>query len=868
MAYVVLVPVAFVFGIIMIWIVGYDRSLFVMGKFELVILFIGFVLYGIGVYRNCAVTKIYEKYDEMQYDRLQYAETENDEDKQGYEIEGEIKEIKENTYGYTITLRADEGLVYVYTDSTLCGLLTEAYNHRTMINDAEEEYIESFVACLYGKEVAVCGEIIPMERARNFGNYDEYKVLRSKGVLVKMSAESMYLFGGKEEEGECLKETYNVQEIELSDEMKKLTISGRICKMKNYLRKILNNIVPEKEYGILSAMVLGDNTDLDKNIKELYSLSGISHIITISGLHISLIGMGLYKLLRRKMRYVSSATISLGIMTLFLVFIGNPISATRAVIMFFVHIFADLYGRKYDVLSALSLAAIIILMDNPYYLLNASFQLSFIAIIAVSVSAPIVTSLFFRDEEDDAKDKKKEVNKNENRKNTLEKSGRYMLITGVCNVSMYIGRILIFNIAMTITLMPINSYLFFRHSTYSPLSNMIVVPLVGLVLGMTLLGMISAIFIPALGTFFVGTGVYLLEFFTWLSEKIVELPYANVITGKISLLEVILCYVILTIGLMRAWKMTENIKKFWRYVELFLLLIIFLFLVFREKIDRFTVSFLDVGQGACIYIKSDEGNDYLIDGGSSDERNVGEYRIESFLEARKIEKLEYVFVTHCDTDHISGISEIIERENISIDNLVLPDISVNARDEKYLKLVELAKLQGIEVIYMKSGDKLKDGQMMLSCINPSGEDEVNKASAKVVTTDINDASLVFVLEYKELSVVLTGDIGKEVEKQILDDLELMLLKSGEKSDTYQKIVVYDVAHHGSANSNSDEFIHLITPSISVVSCGKDNSYGHPAKEVLERLKDVGSEIWCTFESGQIEIYEGEEGMMVKGFVDD
>ena len=99
-----------------------------------------------------------------------------------------------------------------------------------------------------------------------------------------------------------------------------------------------------------------------------------------------------------------------------------------------------------------------------------------------------------------------------------------------------------------------------------------------------------------------------------------------------------------------------------------------------------------MGQGACIYIRSEAGNDYLIDGGSSDEKGVGEYRIEAFLEARGVEKIEYVFVTHCDTDHISGIVELIEGRNIVIDNLVLPDISIDARDDKYLKLVELAKM--------------------------------------------------------------------------------------------------------------------------------------------------------------------------------
>ena len=920
-AYVVIVPLGTAFFITLIWVVGRNCSLFVMGKFEFIIILISFVFYGCGVYKNYAVTKIYEKYDELMYGEMKLSgnvyeidqRKEKDESlyeikgkhKSLYEIKGNIVEIKENTYGYTISLEIDEGLVYVYTDCTICGLLDEATKEKDLIRQVDdkkdltggtdnkkdsigetdnenkipnEESIESVLACLYGKEVIILGEIIPMERARNFGNYDEYKVLRSKGVLLKLSAESIYLSDSKKDGV-----YFNVNEIQLNEELEKVTTSGKIYKIKNHLRRILFNITPEKEFGILVAMVLGDNTELDKDVKELYSLSGISHIMSISGLHISLIGMGLYKLLRKKMRYVSSATISLGIMALFLIFIGNPISATRAVMMFFVHIFADVFGRKYDVISALSLAAILILMDNPYYILNASFQLSFIAIIAVCVSAPIITSLLFKDKDekeskkklrDKREDKGQEIENgwqgsgnegkeiengwqdggHEGQENVSEKSLSYLILAYIRNIALAIARILTFNIAMTITLMPLNAYLFFRHSTYSPLINMIVVPLVGLVLAMTLMGILFAIFLPIVGTFFVGTAVCLLRFFTWLSEKIMSLPYANVVTGKFSLAEVIFCYIILMLGLVIAWRVVENRKSF-----LVMFTFIFLFIVFREKFNRFTLCFLDVGQGACIYIKSASGNDYLIDGGSSDERNVGEYKIEPFLEARQVEKLEYVFVTHCDTDHISGILELIERNNISIDNLVIPDISDKDKDDKYIKLIYLAKRRGIEVIFMKAGDKLKDDQMILSCINPSG-----------MANNINDSSLVFVLEYAELAAVFTGDIGKEVEKEIMDDLELILHNGDEKNgdENGDKLVVYDVAHHGSVNSNSEEFVNLIRPDISVISCGKDNSYGHPAEEVLKCLEDVGSEILCTFNCGQIEIYEEKGKIMLREFVDE
>jgi hypothetical protein len=184
--------------------------------------------------------------------------------------------------------------------------------------------------------------------------------------------------------------------------------------------------------------------------------------------------------------------------------------------------------------------------------------------------------------------------------------------------------------------------------------------------------MFMAVYNPLVGRFFIGTSVYLLRFFTWVSEKIASLPYASIVTGKISLGELILCYVLLGICLIMIYfsgfrSKGRSLKgKHIDKIGICILMSLFFFIIFRSKYDGFSICFLDVGQGASIYIKSETGNDYLIDGGSSDEKNIGEYKLESFLEARQVDSLEYVFVTHCDSDHTSGIIELIERGNIVI----------------------------------------------------------------------------------------------------------------------------------------------------------------------------------------------------------
>ena len=169
---------------------------------------------------------------------------------------------------------------------------------------------------------------------------------------------------------------------------------------------------------------------------------------------------------------------------------------------------------------------------------------------------------------------------------------------------------------------------------------------------------------------------------------------------------------------------------------------------------------------------------------------------------------------------------------------------------------------------------IQDGELKLSCINPYVDGEVSydnyalqdeiqtEIRPEVIgtrnSTDINENSLVFVAEYKSLVAVFTGDIGKETEKGLLSSIEKFELKD--------KVVVYNVAHHGSVNSNSEEFIRLLKPRVAVVSCGKDNSYGHPAVEVLERLDKVGCDVWLTYESGQIEVYEEDGRMCMGGYI--
>ncbi len=747
---------------IIIWIVlsvlavAVCYGLFVVGRkvsiWNLLWIAVSGVMMLIGFLSTYHQKQVYEEYDYVDGD---------------VHISGLITNIQEKTYNYSIEVKTEDGIVYIAVEN-----------------------VENLIPGLY---INASGQIDPMETADNPGNFDELSYLRSCGVIMKVKAD--------------------VKDIDIVDDDQDINISGMLYEIRCHIREMLSKICTEDELGLLSAMVIGEKADIDKETKELYSMQGIAHVLAISGLHISVIGIGIYKILRRKMWYISSATVSTLIMFGFSVMTGNSVSAVRAVAMFIMHVIADVCGRKYDMLSALSLSGLLLLMDNPYYITNSSFLLSYAAMVAVSVTGPMVVEFV--------------ASKN-----------------GVLNT-------ILFNISLTFTSMPINACLFYRLPTYSMLLNLIVVPLMSVVLLMTILGIIAGFVVEQAGIFLIGTAVYILRLYKMLATWTEGLPFSSVVTGGLQW-EAVIAYYGCLVAVLLIMKYGKSLSK------VLILACIMAAIVYSPKHTEFKICFLDVGQGDCSYIHSETGVDYLIDGGSTDEQGVGEYKIENFLEYMDVDTIEYVFVSHTDTDHISGIMELMERGMIGIDNLVLPvtdradveqvlagyyETTSDSVSENIVELTLLAKDNDINIMYFGAGDSLTDGNIKFYCVSP----DIDETYA-----DINEASMVLLMQYKQMNAVFTGDIGADTEQSLVED---MVRLTENKPDS---ITVLKVAHHGSKYSNSQAWLDTLKPDIAVISCGEDNSYGHPHEEAVERIEEVGSAVWNTAECGQV-ILEYKKG---------
>ena len=260
------------------------------------------------------------------------------------------------------------------------------------------------------------------------------------------------------------------------------------------------------------------------------------------------------------------------------------------------------------------------------------------------------------------------------------------------------------------------------------------------------------------------------------------------------------------------------------------------FLLFPLPARGLTVTFLDVGQGDGICLQTRQGV-ILSDCGSSDQKNLGEYRLEPFLKSRGIGAVDYAIVSHGDQDHISGISWLLEQEDgVFIRKLILP--AAGKEDEACVRLAKQAALRGCQVFWMGRGDCLRMGNLSLTCLYPDGLE-----AGAPPETDRNEHSLVLWLDYGSFDMVFTGDMSQKGEQAIL-----------ENRGVREQAEVLKAAHHGSRFSSSEEWLDALSPGQAVISCGEKNRYGHPHAEVLERLRKRGITVYETRSCGAVELY--------------
>lgn len=597
-------------------------------------------------------------------------------------------------------------------------------------------------------------------------------------------------------------------------------IGEKLYEIREYFSDILENSLSQTDASIMKAMLLGEKGAADSEIKALYQRNGIAHILVISGLHISLLGMTLYKLLKR---LGLPAGIRNGlpavIIILYVFMTGFSVSSLRAVIMFVLHMAALLCRRTYDMITAAFLAAVLLLLDQPYYLYSSSFWFSFGYIFAIGFLVPALT---------------KEM------KGRGKQPGAFLTL-------------FLSEAALTAAGIPLQLCFFYQVPLYSAILNPIVIPLMSFLLpgGMLLLSFHKIPVIKTAASCLITGILAICEGACQVADK---LPFHVLLPGKPGMVRIGISLLLLLLA--AALKNRTSLRKRWA------LLLIGTLILFLPGKKELTVTFLDVGQGDCIHIKTMEGKHYLIDGGSSSVSQVGTYRILPYLKWRGADEIEGLFITHPDEDHCNGILELMQqgrKQGIHIKKLYVPDIGEKSRTQAYENLVAQATENKIPVEYISKGQALLETELKLLCLHPEKGYQTDEA---------NEFSTVLLLQFRDFQALLTGDAEGKGEEKLLQSL--YEVKNGEFEGIAlpeKGITVLKAAHHGSGKTTGEEMLKLLKPAYTVISCGENNSYGHPHQELLDRLTEQKTNILITYETGAVTFYTDGRKMQVEEFLE-
>jgi competence protein ComEC len=578
--------------------------------------------------------------------------------------------------------------------------------------------------------------------------------------------------------------------------------------------------------SVYKALLIGDASGINQEILEAFKGSGLMHILSISGAHLSILAsflfFTLYWLLRRSeyliLRYPVkkiAAGLCLVPLAIYTLLAGANTPVVRSMIMVTVFMAALCADKRKSLFISLALAALLILIWDPNSLFTASFQLSFMAVASIAVVAPLIARLAVTERKEESLGKR---------------LGHRLLHFTLAAITV--------SMAATIGTAPLLLAYFNRLSVVAPAANLLVEPLI--CLWSLTLGFIACplIFImPAAAALLLHLGSTGLIFALKMAAFFNNLPFSTLWLPTPTPTLIVLYYAAILIGL--SGILVSKTARILGAGSLALILFLFLFPpaeLLKGRIATSEITFLDVGQGSATFLQLPSGRRVLIDGGggmTSPTFNVGEDIIAPFLWQRGIKQLDAIIVTHGDADHYNGIPFLLQRFRPKV-------LWVNDRtghENAWRQMLALADRLHIEIRIPRPGEQLiRGGAAEIVQLGDSGESGGARS---------NDHSLVLRFAHNNLSCLFAGDIGSNMESQLVENdipLQSNLLLS---------------PHHGSSTSNSELFLKAVNPKTIVVSAGRFRPDNFPAPEVRRRCNELGIKMLITAEQGAITVTNEE-----------
>ena len=683
----------------------------------------------------------------------------------------------------------------------------------------------SILLPLPGQICSVKGHFLELSPATNEGEFSLPSYYKGEGISGVFQAKTIELVRG--ESSPFAKELFTLKQ----------SLGNRI-----------DALFPEETAGFLKSLFLGERSGITLSEKSLYQSAGISHILAISGLHLSLLGGFFYRLLRKiKLSSLLSSLITSFFLFSYFLFTGSSHSAFRALFMLFLRFAAIQLGKGKDLLSQLSFALLFLLWLNPLSLYSIGMQCSFFTLF-----------VFFLLEERPGKAVRKKKEKALSKvckkhalgfskhPSLLLKFPAYLSKLIPCLLSTLPHR-LQGSFLFYLALLPLFSLTQFSFPLYAPLLNLLLLPLLPFFF---LLGAISILlsYLPEqdflLLRLFSFSSRFLLnllfQIFHLFMEKSLALPFSQILLGKMQALSVIFYFLFLYLLFF-----FPKAKSLSLLLSLGFLLSLPLYLPKPPK--ELEIAALDVGQGDGFVLRKG-ALVFTIDNGSTSKNLFPEQIFFPYCKAKRIQHIDYALLTHCDRDHISGIQALLEKNpSISLSHLILPASAL--QDHRYDLLKRLAYNHGADVSYWQKGDELvfseqgiclsakktawaenpstskkrgldtKGHQLHIRCFYPNDSTYIEEANAH---------SIGCLLEYGHFRMLFTGDMPKESEEALLENCR--------ETEASPIVDVLKLAHHGSKTSSCPSFLSETRAKFALFSYGKKNRYGHPHKSTVENCK--------------------------------
>ena len=661
----------------------------------------------------------------------------------------------------------------------------------------------------YGQKLLIAGTFKEADGKRNNSGFDykEYlKINKMHGIIT-----------AKQESIKVLKEK-NLNIILIN-----------INKCSNKIKENANKLFDKNEANLLSGILIGDKEGIEKEVQENFRDSNLSHMLAVSGAHVSYVILGItYALKKVKVNKLWSNMITIVTLCCFIFLTGASPSVIRACIMAIYIIIGHMMHRKTKLISSVSLSLLIILILNPYKLFDIGLQLSYGGTIGIILFSGVLA-------------KKAKLNN---------------LLEGFVNKLKYrVKQLIVVCVSANLIIFPIIAAHYSTMSLTFVISNICAGPILGVII---ILGFIT-IFVSFISIDIAKPFALILNIFIqilmYITKICSSLPFSKIYIKTPSLSQIIIYYMILIfmyyICKIRKKKRRLIHRKLLRTVQnkkvqkLFIIVIILIFTsmqILKCLPSDLTIYFIDVGQGDSTLIVTPNHKTILIDGGGTEfesDFDIGKQTLLPEILGQRITKIDYLLISHFDSDHATGVAQILGK--IDVSSIILT--RQLEENDIYRHILSIAKEKKIKLIYVKEGDVLKIGGIKISIIHPENKLMINNP--------MNNNSIVCKVEYNSFSMLLTGDIEMEAEELIL------------RKNINLKADVLKVAHHGSKTSTTGEFLKAINPKVALIGVGKNNNFGHPSNEVIQRLKENGTRIYRTDENGEISITVNKKGRIIK-----